>query len=129
MQRMEPKSPAASRPVRRTSTVQRRAQARPEGAGEARAAVRGEHAGQPRAAEHRRDQAARRSRSGGGLEGRDQPQAPGQEVDLHLQIRAKVVAGGSERATGSSRLMYPPRRVGTGRACRWHSGRWLGVTR
>ena len=55
--------------------------ARPQGAGEAR--VRDEHLGQPHLAGHRPDEVARRLLCGGGLEGRDQPHAPGQEVYAH----------------------------------------------
>ena len=74
--------------------TQRLVQPGPEGAREARVAVRDEHVGQPDVAEHRRDEVARRRLSGSGLEGRDQPHAPGQLVDVHLQEVVPRAGGG-----------------------------------
>ena len=56
--------------------TQRRVQARPKCAGEARVAVRDEHVRQPHVVEYRPDKVARRRPGAGGLEGRDQPHAP-----------------------------------------------------
>jgi hypothetical protein len=62
----------------------------PEGAGEARVAFTvsrtpGQHVQQPSVAKYGGDEVARGGRRGGGLEGRDQPHAAGQKVDVHLQ--------------------------------------------
>jgi hypothetical protein len=87
-------------------------QSRPEGTGETRVSVGDEPIGQTHVAEHGPDVVAGCRLSSGSLEGRDQPDAAGQEFDAHLQ---EVVP---ERATGSSRksrLMQPLRRDGTGR--------------
>ena len=59
----------------------------------------GGEAGRPRVAEHRRGQAAI---GGGGLEGRDQPHAAGQEVDVHLQT-AVAGAGDGQLEEGEAR--------------------------
>jgi hypothetical protein len=70
--------------------AQRGMQSRPEGAGETRAAVGDEHVGQTHVAERETDVVAGRRLGSGSLEGRDQPDPPGQEVDVHLQ---EVVPG------------------------------------
>ena len=76
-------------------------QARPEGSGEARVAVRDEQIGQPHVAEHRSDEVARRLLGGGGLEGRDQPHAPSQEVNVHQQKGVAEAGDGQLGPRGS----------------------------
>ena len=58
-----------------------------------RVVVRDQHVRQPHVAEHRCDEVASFRLGGGGFEGRNQPHAPNQEVDVHLQ---KVVAGAGD---------------------------------
>ena len=107
--------------------AQHRAHARPEDPGETRVAVRDEHVGQPHVAKHRADEVARRLLGGGGLEGRNQPHAPGQEVDVHLQ---KVLAGARDGQLEEVEADAPAATRGNGERCsRPSCGRWSALTR
>ena len=66
---------------------------RPECASEACVAIRHEHVGQPQVAKHRRDQVASLRLGSCGLEGRDQPHAPGHEVYSYVHLQKVVAAG------------------------------------
>ncbi len=65
--------------------AQRNMQSRSEGTSETRVAVGDDHFWQTHAAEHGPDVVAGRSLGSSSLKGRDQPDAAGQEVDVHLQ--------------------------------------------
>ena len=73
--------------------TRRRVQACPEGAGEVRVAIRDEHVRQSQVAEHRHDEVASCRLGCCGLECRDQPHVPSQEIDVDLQ---KVMPGAGD---------------------------------
>ena len=90
---------------------------------ETRVAIRDEHGGQPHVAKHRPGQVACRLLAGGGLEGRDQPHAPDQEVDAHLQ---KVVAGEGDGQLEEFEVNSPAATRGNGERVQ-QAGRWQVV--